>query len=273
MKKWFFSNWWWALGIPFLLVFPFVLNCLLLVSTPFGIEVVGNERDWLVFWATYIAGAATLVVIYFNMRNHRELKILQINTIKYTQKQKWLDLLREELRNNLITLDLDDVIYAMSKSRENKGESSEIIFKNTLSKFQELLMSFGFLFEQGMDEREKEYFAALGGLVTIGENACILNRRAIEFSKCRDIEHCKSYLKLCRNLDKRDGRVLLTDEQYTTLLGLSNFQEFISWVDYFHVQSFDPLLADFIKRKEKFINLTYELHEYENSKVNNILNE
>jgi len=56
-------------------------------------------------------------------------------------------------------------------------------------------------------------------------------------------------------------------------LGLSNFQEFISWVDYFHVQSFDPLLADFIKRKEKFINLTYELHEYENSKVNNILNE
>ena len=161
MKKWFFRNWWWALGIPFLLVFPFVLNCLLLVSTPFGIEVVGNERDWLVFWATYIAGAATLVVIYFNMRNHRELKILQINTIKYTQKQKWLDLLREELRNNLITLDLDDVIYAMSKSRENKGESSEIIFKNTLSKFQELLMSFGFLFEQGMDEREKEYFAAL----------------------------------------------------------------------------------------------------------------
>ena len=100
MKKWFFRNWWWALGIPFLLVFPFVLNCLLLVSTPFGIEVVGNERDWLVFWATYIAGAATLVVIYFNMRNHRELKILQINTIKYTQKQKWLDLLSEELRNN-----------------------------------------------------------------------------------------------------------------------------------------------------------------------------
>ena len=117
-------------------------------------------------------------------------------------------------------------------------------------------MSFGFLFEQGMDEREKEYFAALGGLVTIGENACILNRRAIEFSKCRDIKHCKSYLKLCRDLDKRDGRVLLTDEQYTTLLGLSNIQEFISWVDYF--QSFDPLLADFIKRKEKFINLTYE---------------
>ena len=67
--------------------------------------------------------------------------------------------------------------------------------------------------------------------------------------------------------------MLLTDEQYTTLLGLSNIQEFISWVDYFHVQSFDPLLADFIKRKEKFINLTYELHEYENSKVNNILSE
>ncbi|WP_320998261.1 hypothetical protein [Butyricimonas paravirosa] len=273
MKKWFFRNWWWALGIPFLLVFPFVLNCLLLVSTPFDIEVVGNEKDWLVFWATYIAGAATLVVIYFNMRNHKELKILQINTIKYTQKQKWLDLLREELRNNLIKLDLDDVIYAMSKSQENEGESSEIIFKNTFSKFQELLMSFGFLFEQGMDEREKEYFAALGDLVTIGENACILNRRTIEFAKCLDIEHCKSYLKLCRDFDKRDGRVLLTDEQYTTLLGLSNSQEFISWANYFYAQSFDPLLTDFIKRKERFINLTYNLYEYENSKVNNILSE
>lgn len=58
------SNWYWILFILFcLLVFPYILNKLILSDSYWN--VVGGPKEWLTFWPSYLSSIASAVMIAY----------------------------------------------------------------------------------------------------------------------------------------------------------------------------------------------------------------
>ena len=68
------SNWHWMLFILFwLLVFPYILNKLILIDRYWSI--VGGPKEWLVFWPSYLSALASAVMIAYTamtLKNNKE---------------------------------------------------------------------------------------------------------------------------------------------------------------------------------------------------------
>lgn len=68
------SNWHWMLFILFwLLVFPYILNKLILIDRYWNI--VGGPKEWLVFWPSYLSALASAVMIAYTamtLKNNKE---------------------------------------------------------------------------------------------------------------------------------------------------------------------------------------------------------
>lgn len=68
------SNWHWILFILFwLLVFPYILNKLILIDSYWNI--VGGPKEWLVFWPSYLSALASAVMIAYTamtLKNNKE---------------------------------------------------------------------------------------------------------------------------------------------------------------------------------------------------------
>lgn len=68
------SNWHWILFILFwLLVFPYILNKLILIDRYWNI--VGGPKEWLVFWPSYLSALASAVMIAYTamtLKNNKE---------------------------------------------------------------------------------------------------------------------------------------------------------------------------------------------------------
>ena len=74
-KKGFWkSNWHWILFILFwLLVFPYILNKLILIDSYWNI--VGGPKEWLAFWPSYLSAFASAVMIAYTamtLKNNKE---------------------------------------------------------------------------------------------------------------------------------------------------------------------------------------------------------
>ena len=68
------SNWHWMLFILFwLLVFPYILNKLILIDRYWNI--VGGPKEWLAFWPSYLSALASAVMIAYTamtLKNNKE---------------------------------------------------------------------------------------------------------------------------------------------------------------------------------------------------------
>lgn len=68
------SNWHWLLFILFwLLVFPYILNKLILFDSYWNI--VGGPKEWLAFWPSYLSALASAVMIAYTamtLKNNKE---------------------------------------------------------------------------------------------------------------------------------------------------------------------------------------------------------
>lgn len=68
------SNWRWMLFILFcLLVFPYILNKLILIDRYWNI--VGGPKEWLAFWPSYLSALASAVMIAYTamtLKNNKE---------------------------------------------------------------------------------------------------------------------------------------------------------------------------------------------------------
>lgn len=74
-KKGFWKrNWHWMLFILFwLLVFPYILNKLILIDSYWNI--VGGPKEWLAFWPSYLSALASAVMIAYTamtLKNNKE---------------------------------------------------------------------------------------------------------------------------------------------------------------------------------------------------------
>ena len=58
-------NFWWILAI-FLTVLPFGLNYVININC--GFKVIGEPKDWLMFWGTYMSSVASAIMAIFTYR-------------------------------------------------------------------------------------------------------------------------------------------------------------------------------------------------------------
>lgn len=273
MKKnnWLKNNWWWCLGIPALFGIPFILNCLLALENPTKLKVIGEDKDWLLFWATYITGGATLIIIYFNMRYHKELKTLQINTLKYTQKQKWLDTFREKLQDNISFLNIARLKNAIQKRKENPRLTTDIfdeLFRETMA----IPNQFTLMFSQETDEKEKEYLNLFQKLSKRYADIILLNIRIILTANYNyDLNKCKDYLMITGKQDKQAGIETFSIEEYKKILAEPTVELLFKTINDIH----DNRVLEFLNYyQSNYIKLIYNsqtILTHEENKINELL--
>lgn len=76
------------LGVLFYCAFPFLLNIIIAKDNPTSFDVVGEDKDWLNFWAVYIGASIPIIVLIFSQRyNSKQNR----RTLKYTEYQNWIN--------------------------------------------------------------------------------------------------------------------------------------------------------------------------------------
>lgn len=71
MKTWIKKQWLIIAFIAFMII-PITLNYCLNINI--GTTIIGNPKDWLMFWGSYIGGFASFVMLYVAWRTLRESK-------------------------------------------------------------------------------------------------------------------------------------------------------------------------------------------------------
>ena len=97
------------------LLLPLPVNWALLKLNPLAfMEGAGDAAIWIDFGGSYIGGiiggVISILILNRTLQQtgvlHKDLKILQLNTIRYTQEQEWLTDFKRQLADNLKTIDL-----------------------------------------------------------------------------------------------------------------------------------------------------------------------
>ena len=65
----------------FFILFPFLIGALVACHRFVPWDFAGEPKDWLSFWGSYISGIATFIVIFISIKQHKDLKKLQIDIL------------------------------------------------------------------------------------------------------------------------------------------------------------------------------------------------
>lgn len=62
MTNWIKKYWWVPVVVLFFILLPIALNYL--IKFELGFDVIGEPKDWLMFWGTYISSFATAIMVF-----------------------------------------------------------------------------------------------------------------------------------------------------------------------------------------------------------------
>ena len=87
----FVKKYWPFLLLLFTVAIPFIINGLILIPSKW--EYVGEPKDWLVFWPSYLCAATSAVMIAFTARSLKSNDKLLANNIEQLNelKRQWLE--------------------------------------------------------------------------------------------------------------------------------------------------------------------------------------
>lgn len=71
-----------VLFILAVIVFPFFLAWIVTKDSFVCWEYIGSPKDWFNFWGTYISSIASFIVIFISIKQHTDLKKLQIDILR-----------------------------------------------------------------------------------------------------------------------------------------------------------------------------------------------
>lgn len=101
--------------IILLVIVPLIINFFIDIPNPFASENSQlNETHWLTFLGGYLGASlsilATLFVLRVTLKNHNDLKLLQINTIQFNHQQQRLDVLKKQMEKVIRSIDLQTFV-------------------------------------------------------------------------------------------------------------------------------------------------------------------
>lgn len=149
------------------LLLPLPVNWILVKLNPmFLMEGADDIPTWIGYGGSFIGGVIGGVISILILNRtlqqtsvlHRDLKVLQLNTIIYTQQQEWFSELKVRLSENLKAIDLyvlNTVVSCMSL--KNYAYAKELLTEiNKQLEYQVVMSSFYFT-TSTLSKKEKEY--------------------------------------------------------------------------------------------------------------------
>lgn len=187
------------------LLLPLPVNWILVKLNPMTlIEGANDVPTWINYGGSYIGGiiggVISILILNRTLQQtgvlHRDLKVLQLNTILYTQQQEWFCSFKEQLADNLKSIDL----YALNTvvsclSLKNYAYAKEILAGiNKQLEYQVVMSAFYFPSSQ-LSKEEKAYLD-------------IARQMQLEYSSL--IKDLLYYIPIAESVN--DGHVLSYDE-------------------------------------------------------------
>lgn len=149
------------------LFLPFPINWILVKLNPMTLmDGADDVPTWINFGGSYIGGiiggVISILILNRTLQQtgilHHDLKILQLNTILYTQQQEWFNDLKLRLAENLKAIDLyvlNTVVSCMSL--KNYAYARELLTDiNKQLEYQVVMSSFYFM-SSSLSKEEEEY--------------------------------------------------------------------------------------------------------------------
>lgn len=149
------------------LLLPFPINWVLVKLNPLVLmDGADDVPTWINFGGSYIGGiiggVISILILNRTLQQtgelHHDLKILQLNTIIYTQQQEWFNDLKLRLAENLKAIDLyvlNTVVSCMSL--KNYAYARELLTDiNKQLEYQVVMSSFYFM-SSSLSKEEEEY--------------------------------------------------------------------------------------------------------------------
>lgn len=161
-----FKKYWWILFL--IILVPWVINYIMI--QPRICEITGNDTSWLSFWGGYIgsiiSSSIALLILWQQLKqNHQENddnRKLQLNNIKYQQKNQWLNLLRSKLADYYYSFCFHDLTFLEVKIYE-KGNRNDIRneIKVMYDRMSNAYFSVGIFFPENIDSEEKKMLSEI----------------------------------------------------------------------------------------------------------------
>lgn len=182
------------------LLLPLPVNWALLKLNPMTLmEGADDASIWIGFGGSYIGGiiggVISILILNRTLQQtgvlHKDLKVLQLNTIRYTQQQEWLTDFKRHLADNLKAIDLYVLnIIASCLSMKDYSYAKTLLTEINVQLEQQTVTS-DFLFPTtALQEKEREYLSRMRS-VYLAYSALI-----------RDLLY---YIPLAETMDKGTG--------------------------------------------------------------------
>ncbi len=76
------EEYWMRYTCIFFILFPFLIGALTVCNKFVPWDIASEPKDWLSFWGSYISGIASFIVIFISIKQHKDLKKLQIDILR-----------------------------------------------------------------------------------------------------------------------------------------------------------------------------------------------
>lgn len=150
-----------------ILVLPFPINWALIELNPLTLMAGADDvPTWIGFGGSYIGGiiggVISIMILNKTLQQtgvlHHDLKLLQLDTIIYTQQQDWFTGFKQELAENLKSIDLYVLNTVVSSiSMKNYAYAKEVLTEiNKGLEYQMVAASFSFT-STHLSSEEKKY--------------------------------------------------------------------------------------------------------------------
>lgn len=151
------------------LLLPLPVNWVLLKLNPLALmEGAGDASVWIDFGGSYIGGiiggVISILILNRTLRQtgvlHKDLKILQLDTIRYTQRQEWLTDFKRHLADNLKTIDLYVLNMVASCLAMKDYPYAKTLLTGINAQLEQQTITSDFLFPATtLQEKEEEYLS------------------------------------------------------------------------------------------------------------------
>ena len=145
-----------GIAILTFIAFPFILNLLIGLENPTGVNVIGESSDWLNFWAAYFGASIPILVLWITLKDNRVSRNQQHQEILY---QLYVNSI---IQYKVVIQDILDIINntnieELVKIIKQSGlyEKRELFVKDLLTRLNTSTNSFRLEFASNLDKTEK----------------------------------------------------------------------------------------------------------------------
>lgn len=168
---------------------PIIINYVLIIPTPLGLNIVGSEIDWLSFWGTYLGGIigafVSFTILYLTLlHNKKEAEIERVNNA--------LSQLKKDLSERLSDINYMPLYINIYSDIDTTAEIERLNVLQGI--YQQKMFTARFIYENGDNEFAKQFYDAYSKFIFLYD------------------QQINTFKQILLNEDKNEIKILVLDE-------------------------------------------------------------